>query len=301
MAAAESNTSSMKECYENYILIDTGTNLTNKKFGRDLESVIKRATDAGVQKMIVSGSSIKSSREALRLAHIYPGTLYATAGVHPHDAKSWTEETLDELREVATCAECVAIGECGLDYNRDFSPPDLQQQVFEKQVKLACELKKPLFLHERNAHDDLINILKKHTDSLPMMVIHSFTGTLTQAQTYIKMGVYIGISGYLCKDNSEDGVQALLEAGHLPLENILVESDSPFMYPNARGSKLPANVKEALTDRSLSFLQRYCTFQRNEPCCLPAIVEMIAAFLHKSPEDVALQTAFNALKVFGLS
>uniref|UniRef100_A0A1B6JW33 Deoxyribonuclease TATDN1 n=1 Tax=Homalodisca liturata TaxID=320908 RepID=A0A1B6JW33_9HEMI len=299
MAAADSN--AMKKCYENYILIDTGTNLTNKKFGRDLESVVKRATDAGVQKMVVSGNSIKSSREALRLAHIYPGTLYSTAGVHPHDAKSWTEETLTELRELAACSECVAVGECGLDYNRDFSPADVQQQVFELQVKLACELKKPLFLHERNAHQDLIKILKKYSDSLPLMVIHSFTGSLAQAQTYVQMGIYIGITGYLCKDNAEDGVQAMLEGGHIPLESILVESDSPFMYPNARGSKLPATVKEALTERSLSFLQRYCTFQRNEPCCLPAIVEMIAALLRKSPEDVALQTAFNALKVFGLS
>jgi len=301
MAAADSNSNAMKECYENYILIDTGTNLTNKKFGRDLESVIKRATDAGVQKMVVSGNSIKSSREALRLAHIYPGSLYSTAGVHPHDAKSWTTDTLAELREVAQCVECVAIGECGLDYNRDFSPAHVQQEVFETQVKLACELKKPLFLHERNAHEDLVRILKKHSDSLPSMVIHSFTGTLSQAQTYVQMGIYIGITGYLTKDNAEDGVQMLLEAGHIPLENILVESDAPFMYPNARGSKLPASVKEALTQRSLSFLQRYCTFQRNEPCCLPAIVEMVAALLHKSPEDVALQTSFNALKVFNLS
>uniref|UniRef100_A0A1B6KGF1 Deoxyribonuclease TATDN1 n=1 Tax=Graphocephala atropunctata TaxID=36148 RepID=A0A1B6KGF1_9HEMI len=299
MAAGDSN--AMKKCYENYILIDTGTNLTNKKFGRDLESVVKRATDAGVRKMVVSGNSMKSSREALRLAHIYPGTLYSTAGVHPHDAKSWTDDTLAELREVATCSECVAVGECGLDYNRDFSTPDVQQEVFELQVKLACELKKPLFLHERNAHQDLIKILKKYSDSLPPMVIHSFTGSLAQAQTYVQMGIYIGITGYLCKDNAEDGVQAMLEAGHIPLESILVESDSPFMYPNARGSKLPATVKEALTERSLSFLQRYCTFQRNEPCCLPAIIEMIAALLRKSPEDVALQTAFNALKVFGLS
>uniref|UniRef100_A0A1B6MNI3 Deoxyribonuclease TATDN1 n=1 Tax=Graphocephala atropunctata TaxID=36148 RepID=A0A1B6MNI3_9HEMI len=131
MAAGDSN--AMKKCYENYILIDTGTNLTNKKFGRDLESVVKRATDAGVRKMVVSGNSMKSSREALRLAHIYPGTLYSTAGVHPHDAKSWTDDTLAELREVATCSECVAVGECGLDYNRDFSTPDVQQEVFELQ------------------------------------------------------------------------------------------------------------------------------------------------------------------------
>lgn len=304
MASATSDNkvnASMKQCYENYILVDVGANLTNKKFGRDLESVVKRAKDAGVQKIIVAGSSLRTSREALRLARIYPGTLYSTAGVHPHDAKSWNENSLTELRDIAENLECVAIGECGLDYNRDFSPASVQQQVFEIQVKLACELKKPLFLHERDAHDDLIQILNKFKDSLPPMVIHSFTGNLCQAQAYLQMGMYLGITGYICKDNAEDGIQTILETGVIPLDRLLVQTDSPFMYPNARGSKLPAKVKDALTERSLSFLQRYCTFQRNEPCALPAIVEIIAAFLQKSPEDVALASAFNALKVFGLA
>uniref|UniRef100_A0A1B6E529 Deoxyribonuclease TATDN1 n=1 Tax=Clastoptera arizonana TaxID=38151 RepID=A0A1B6E529_9HEMI len=292
---------SMDKFYENYILVDTGANLTNKKFSRDLESVIKRAKDAGVQKIIVSGSSLKSSREALRLARIYPGTLYSTAGVHPHDAKSWNENSLAELKEIAESSECVAIGECGLDYNRDFSTPDVQKEVFEQQVRLACALKKPLLLHERDAHEDLIDILNTHKDCLPSLVLHSFTGTTNQALVYLQMDMYLGITGYLCKDNAADGIQSFLESRQLPLERLLLETDSPFMYPNARGMKLPTKVKEALTERSLSFLQRYCTFQRNEPCSLPAIVEIVAAFLEKSPEEIALATAFNALKIFGLT
>ncbi|XP_075223222.1 3'-5' ssDNA/RNA exonuclease TatD [Lycorma delicatula] len=300
-ATAIQDNQTMKQCYENYILIDAGANLTNKKFGRDLESVIQRAKDAGVQKMIVPGSSLKSSRESLRLARIYPDTLYSTAGVHPHDAKSWNNDSLAELKSIAECTECVAIGECGLDYNRDFSPPEIQQIVFEKQIELACDLKKPLFIHERDAHDDVVTILSRHKDSLPSVFLHSFTGNCKQAKEYIDMGIYIGITGSLCKDNTEDGVQALLETGTLPLDHLLVETDSPFLYPNARASKLPAYVKEVLTERSVTFLHRYCTFQRNEPCSLPAIVEMVAAFLHKSPEDIALATAFNALKVFGLT
>ncbi|RZF44552.1 hypothetical protein LSTR_LSTR001310 [Laodelphax striatellus] len=300
-AAAVSNAQSMMKCCENYILIDAGANLTNKKFGRDLESVLQRAKDAGVQKMIVPGSSVKSSREALRLARIYPDTIYSTAGVHPHDAKSWTDECLSELRSVADCSECVAIGACGLDYNKDFSSPELQMEAFSKQIELACELKKPLYVHERDAHEDMVRTLAKYRDSLPPVFIHSFSGNAQQARTYVEMGVYLGITGVLCKDNSEKGLQSLLIESGLPLDHLLVETDSPFLYPNARASKLPPHVRDGLTQRSLTFLQRYCTFQRNEPCSLPALVEMVAALLCRSPEDVALATAFNALKVFGLS
>ncbi|XP_071450628.1 3'-5' ssDNA/RNA exonuclease TatD [Hetaerina americana] len=297
----ENSETSMHRCYENYVIVDVGANLTNKKFSRDLDSVIQRAKDAGVKKIMVTGASLKASKEALRLTRIYPGTLYSTAGIHPHDAKSWTDEYDEDLREIGRNTECVAIGECGLDYNRDFSPPEVQREVFEKQVKIACDLRKPLFLHERDAHEDLLKILQKYEDQLPAILIHCFTGTVEQAQKYLEMGFYLGLTGYLCKDKSDSGVRKLLEDGLIPLEKLLVETDAPFMYPNTRASKLPTHVKEALTERSLTFLHRYCTFQRNEPCSLPAIVEMIAAFMKKSPEEVALATAFNALKLFGLT
>lgn len=110
----------MTHCFENYVLVDVGANLTNKKYSRDLDSVIQRAKDSGVQKMIVTGSSLKSSKEALRLTRIYPSIVYSTAGVHPHDAKSWQDpETLEEISSIANNPECVAIGECGLDYNSE--------------------------------------------------------------------------------------------------------------------------------------------------------------------------------------
>nr|CAD7424415.1 unnamed protein product [Timema monikensis] len=254
-----------------------------------------------VQKIMVTGTSLRASKEALRLTRIYPGMLYSTAGVQPHDAKSWEEGYMEELRDVAASPECVAIGVCGLDYNRDFSPPDVQREVFEKQIQLACELHKPLLVHERDSHEDLLEILDKYKDQLPLVVIHSFTGTAEEAQRYLDKGMYIGLTGYLCKDKSDTGVRKLLEDGVIPLERLLVETDSPFMYPNTKASKLPQHVKDGLTKRSLMFLTRYCSFQRNEPCSLPTIVEMIAAFMKKPPEEVALSTAFNALKVFGLS
>ncbi|KAJ8972881.1 hypothetical protein NQ317_015786 [Molorchus minor] len=291
----------MEKCYENYILIDVGANLTNKKYNRDLDSVIQRAKDSGVQKIMVTGTSVKGSKEALRLSRIYPDTLYSTAGIHPHDAKSYTDESWEELRRLAENPECVAIGECGLDYNRNFSEPEDQRTVFRKHLELAIELNKPVFVHERDAHDDLIEILDQYKEKLPPVLVHCFTGSSENALAYLEKGFYIGLTGYLCKDKSDTGVRKLLEDGSIPLERLVVETDAPFMYPNTRASKLPLHVKDGLTERSMTFLHRYCTFQRNEPCSLPAIVEMIAAFMKKKPEEVALATSFNAMKLFGLS
>ncbi|KAI1278038.1 3'-5' ssDNA/RNA exonuclease TatD [Halotydeus destructor] len=284
-----------------YFIVDIGANLTNKKYSRDLDQVVQRAKDSGVQKIMVTGTSLHESKEALRLTRLYPGTLYSTAGIHPHDAKMWTEESYDVLKELAGNVECVAVGECGLDFNRNFSPQDIQLEVFEKQVQLACDLKKPLFVHERDAHEDMVKILSKFEGKLPPTVIHCFTGTTVEAQKYIDMGLYIGLTGYLWKDKSENGVRKILEDRVIPINRLLVETDSPFMYPNTRASKLPEAVKASLTEKSLSFLQRYCTFQRNEPCSLPVTVEMIASYMNMKPEDVAIKTSFNALKIFGLN
>ena len=129
-------------------------------------------------------------------------------GIHPHDAKSWDEDdcfaspsepspTLLSLTELAGSPECVAIGECGLDFNRNFSPPATQLEVFEKQIQLACRLQKPLFLHERDAHDEMVGLLQKYKDkgNLPNCVIHCFCGTVEQANKYLSMGCYIGLTG----------------------------------------------------------------------------------------------------------
>lgn len=169
------------------------------------------------------------------------------------------------------------------------------------QVKIACRLKKPLFIHEREAHDDVVTILKKYKDELAGGVVHCFTGTVDSAKVYLDMGFFIGITGYLCKDKSDNGVRALLQQQLLPMERLLVESDAPYMFANTQAAKLPPEVKENLTERSLMYLNRYCTFQRNEPCALPALVEVVAGLMGKTSEDVALATAFNSLKLFSLS
>ncbi|CAI6355205.1 unnamed protein product [Macrosiphum euphorbiae] len=291
----------IRENYDNYLLIDVGSNMVNKKFSRDLESVLQRAKDSGVQKIIVPCTSLRTSKEALRLARIYPGALYSTAGIHPHEAKSWEDNYYDELRDIAKNPECVAIGICGLDYNKDFSSPDIQRKVFELQISLAKEIKKPIMLHQKGAHEDFLRILKTHLPLELPAILHSFTGSFEEATDYINLGMYIGITGGLCKDSSGSGIKKLLSAGTLTLDRILVQSDSPFMYPNARAANLTDALKSSLTQRSLGFLQRYCTFHRNEPCSLPILVELLAGFIGKKPDEVALATSINALKIFGMS
>jgi TatD DNase family protein len=295
----------------NYILVDIGANLTNKKYLRDQDSVVQRAKDSGVKKIICSGFNVNVSKEALRLTRIYPDVIFSTAGIHPHDAKSWDSDSEVELEKLCQNSECVAVGECGLDFNRNFSPPDVQLEVFEKQVQLACKLRKPMFLHERDAHTDMVRILQKYsaTDNganvLPLdlskCVIHCFTGTVDQAKTYLGMGLYIGITGYIWKDKGDNGVRKLLTDNLIPLDRLLVETDAPFMYPNTRSAKLSADIKQILSQKAFNFLNRYCTFQRNEPCSLPATVELISSLMEKSPEEVAMATTYNAVKIFGLT
>lgn len=285
-----------------YMLVDIGANLTNKKFARDLDGVIQRAKDSGVSKIMVTGASVQGSKDALRLTRLYPGSLYSTAGLHPHDAKSWIDGvSYNQLKQLLTNPEVVAVGECGLDFNRNFSPPETQLEVFEKQVQLAIEVKKPLFVHERDAHTELMSILTKYLNKLPPTVIHCFTGNKEQVQTYLSNGFYIGLTGFLWKDKSADGVRSILESKLIPLNRLLVETDAPFMYPNTRAASIPDSVKKSLTEHSTNFHQRYCTFQRNEPCSLPVTVEIISAFMGLKPEEVALRTTFNAVKLFGLN
>ncbi|KRZ32547.1 Tat-linked quality control protein TatD [Trichinella pseudospiralis] len=222
------------------------------------------------------------------------------ASIHPHDAKHFNDESIAELEKLALEPECVAIGECGLDFNRNFSPQESQLTAFEAQVQLACKLKKTMFIHERDAHSALVEILKKYSLLITYAVVHCFTGTAEEAKTYLDMGLYIGLTGSLWKDKLEFGVQYALRQGIIPLNRLLVETDSPYMYPNIKAKKLPKEVKEKVSPHALQFLH-HCSFQRNEPCALPTVVELIAAFSGVSVDDVAINTTLNAVRLFGLT
>lgn len=260
-------------------LVDIGVNLTHRSFDRDRDQVIARANHAGVRTLVLTGTSVAGSRAAADLARTRPGTLSATAGIHPHHAKDYPvlEAAIAELR--ALCAEegVVAVGECGLDFNRSFSPHDVQERVFEAQLELAASLKKPLFMHERDASARFTAILKKHRALISRGVVHCFTGTEAELANYLALDLHIGITGWICDERR--GKQLFDLTHKIPLDRLMIETDAPFLYPR----NLPARA-----DR------------RNEPAFLPSVLEFVARAYRKSPEEIALATTATARAFFGL-
>ena len=181
-------------------LVDIGINLGHDSFAADRESVIARAHAAGVVQMIITGASVSGSRHAIALARAAPGRHFATAGIHPHHATELDQERLAEIETLARQPEVVAVGECGLDYFRDLSPRAVQQRAFHLQLELAARLGKPVFLHEREAHDDFVGIVREHRRLLVGGVAHCFTGSAEQLRRYLDLDLAIGITGWICDE-----------------------------------------------------------------------------------------------------
>jgi TatD DNase family protein len=257
-------------------IVDIGINLMHKSFNVDRDDVLKRARTAGVTQLVVTGTSARSSEDAADFASRYPGMLYATAGVHPHDSQRCTPATIATLRKLAARPEVVAIGECGLDYNRDFSPRDVQDRWFEAQVQLACDLGMPLFLHEREAHRRFVEILS-NAGRPGKAVVHCFTGNAAELDTYLEMGFYIGITGWICDDRRGYHLRELLS--RIPLNRLMLETDAPFLSPR---DMRPQS-------------------KRNEPGYLPHILRAVAKAMKKLPEEVANGTTQTAREFFGLA
>ncbi|MFY9225499.1 MAG: TatD family hydrolase [Blastocatellia bacterium] len=259
-------------------LVDIGVNLVHRSFDTDRADLINRAVNVGVSVMIITGTNIAASHKAQKLASQYPSVLYSTAGIHPHNARECNEQTLSNLRSLLQKKEVVAVGECGLDYNRDFSPRPVQDKWFEAQIQLACELKKPLFLHERDAHQRFVEILKSHQNQLDKVVVHCFTGNGHELKVYLDMGFYIGITGWICDERRGRHLQDLVKK--IPLDKLMLETDAPFLTPRDLNPKPKDN--------------------RNEPSFLLHISNSIAKLLGKSQVEIAQITTNNAEQFFNL-
>lgn len=260
-------------------LIDIGANLTSKSFRHDLPSVIERAVAAGVHSLIVTGTSLAVSRAAVDLAEQPAGAaLFATAGVHPHHAVEATADWLAELRALAGRGRVVALGECGLDFNRNFSPEADQLRCFRAQLELAAELRLPVFLHERDAHDAFLGILRQHRMHLAGAVVHCFTGTRAQLDAYLSLDLHIGITGWVCDDRRGRDLFDLMPA--IPHDRLMIETDAPYL--------LPRNMPSLPRDR------------RNEPAFLPYVLKAVAAARGEDPAVTAAATTATARAFFGL-
>ena len=264
-------------------LIDIGANLTHDSFDHDRDAVLQRARDAGVVQMMVTGASREHSPKALALAQAHPGFLYATAGVHPHHAVEYTEECDAEMRALHTHPEVVAVGECGLDYFRDFSPRPAQRRAFERQLQIAVDLAvdgvgKPLFLHQRDAHDDFMAVMKNFDGKLGAAVVHCFTGSRKEMFDYLDQDWHIGITGWLCDERRGLHLRELVPS--IPANRLMIETDAPYL--------LPRTVKPQPSHR------------RNEPMYLAHIVEELARDRGESAEATAAATTATARAFFRL-
>jgi TatD DNase family protein len=259
-------------------LIDIGCNLTHDSFDKDRDAVIERAHEAGVVQMVVTGASKDGSRAALELASEHPGELFSTAGVHPHRASDFDDGTERLLRELSQQPGVVAVGETGLDYFRDFSPRDVQRDVFQKQLQIGIDTGLPLFLHLRDAHGDFHAILKEVRDRLSHVVVHCFTGNREELHDYLDLDCHIGITGWICDERRGSHMKEFLK--DIPLNRLMVETDAPYLKPR----NLKPRVKT----------------HRNEPRWLPWIVGTLAAVREEHPGLVAEQTTANARAFFRL-
>ncbi|PCJ28721.1 MAG: hydrolase TatD [SAR86 cluster bacterium] len=259
-------------------LVDIGANLTHESFSHDLDEVISSAESAGVNHIILTGTDLESSQAAHQLGLKYPKYFSSTAGFHPHVAASLTDSNMEQIRQIASEPQVVAVGETGLDFNRNFSPKQEQLESFEQHLQLAADLQKPVFLHQRDAHDDFYRLLVKYRPKLVGGVVHCFTDSEQALMSYLDQDMYIGITGWICDERRGSSLQQMV--AKIPRERLLIETDAPYLLPRT------------LRPRPKS--------RRNEPKYLPEVLNTIAQHTGRSVESIALDTYDNARRLFAL-
>ncbi|MBK8285642.1 MAG: TatD family hydrolase [Ahniella sp.] len=258
--------------------IDIGANLGHESFNHDLDAVLDRARAAQVAQLVLTGASVDGARRALEIASTRPGFLFATAGLHPHHAADFNGETEDAFLDLLKAPEMVAVGETGLDYFRDLSPRTAQIFAFERHLEWAHRLDKPLFLHQRDAHDDFFACLKAVRDQVGDVVVHCFTDERRALFDYLDLDCHIGITGWICDERR--GRHLLELVPHIPANRLLIETDAPYLMPRDLPTK--------------------SSHRRNEPMYLAHIAAAIARARQEPLERLAATTTENARRFFRL-
>ena len=257
-------------------MIDIGANLTNKRFENDIDQVLANALQADVENIIITGTDIFNSTQALQLCNRYP-FLYSTAGVHPHAASAFDKHSLTCLRYLLDQPQVVAVGETGLDFNRNFSTKEQQIYAFEQQLELAIETNMPVFLHEREAFETQYRILEPLTKHLKDAVVHCFTGNQHALEAYLQLGFYIGITGWICDERRGQELQSIIDI--IPNNRLLIETDSPYLTPRT----LTGKKKKA----------------KNQPANLSHIAQKIGDIRGQTLSEICKMTTDNSRRLFG--
>ena len=259
-------------------LVDIGANLGHESFDRDREQVLARAREAGVAQIVVTGASEAESATALAVARTAPGMLFSTAGVHPHHAREWRSGSTAALERLAVEPEVIAIGETGLDFNRDFSPRPDQERAFEAHLELAAGLGLPVFLHERDAHERFLAIVSRWRARLERAVIHCFTGDGAALDAYLDLDLHVGVTGWICDERRGLHLRGIVD--RIPLDRLMIETDAPYLLPRDLVPKPKT--------------------RRNEPMHLPHILRAVAVAAGVEAETLAQSTSATARCFFGL-
>ena len=260
--------------------IDIGVNLTGSSFKKDVSQVIERAQHAGVEQMVVTGTDGSHSEQAIALTERYESTCYATVGLHPHHASDYSNDLDSELREMLAHKNVVAVGECGLDFNRNFSTRHEQIRAFEAQLEIAIDLQKPVFLHQRDAHDDFIAMIKSCRSDMGQLVAHCFTGSIEEVNDFVTLDMYIGVTGWICDERRGASLQQAVK--HIPLDRVMLETDAPYL--------LPRDLQNKPVDKN-----------RNEPCYLPHIAKAVARHMEVEEEQLITAAYRNSCEFFKLN
>lgn len=262
-------------------MIDIGANLAHDSFDDDRGLVLERARQSGVEAIVITGSSVDSNAAAADIAaatdRAWPECYYST-GVHPHHADDYDADMHATLARQMACDDVVAAGECGLDYFRNYAQHDAQAHAFASQLGLAIDNELPVFLHQRDAHEDFLGVLKPRLAELPRAVAHCFTAGERELHDYLALDLYIGITGWVCDERR--GSHLLELVGDIPADRLMVETDAPYLLPRSLRPKPKT--------------------RRNEPCWLGEVVRTVADARGESPEELARQTSVNARRFFDL-
>ena len=253
-----------------YRITDTHAHYDNKQFNPDRKELLSSVAASGIEAIINVGCSFRSSKESIALAEAYP-FIYATVGVHPHDAKSLSDKELTKLEAMAAHEKVVAYGEIGLDFFHNFSPPNVQRHWFKEQLQLVASLDLPVVIHSRDSAEETFSMIEK--SPLRRGVIHSFSGDVMLAWNYANMGFHLGIGGPITFDKTRR-LQNVVDA--LPLKKILLETDCPYLTPAPYRGK------------------------RNISSYLTYVVDAIAEIKGITTEEVCVQTTANAQDLFGI-
>ena len=256
--------------------IDIACNFTHDSFKHNLDEVLNNAEHAGVDKFVLLCASMADIDPIKVIQNNTPEKFFISAGIHPHNATEILEINYDALLKKLKSINPNAIGETGLDYFRNISPPDIQKKSFGMHIEIAKELSLPLYLHQRDAHSDFIRIIKENISNFPRFVVHCFTGTQAELDEYLELGAYIGLTGWIC--DAKRNIDLRKSIKNIPIEKMMIETDSPYLIPKNLIVKPKKNI--------------------NEPKYLPHIANEICELTGYELEELKLATSNNAIKFF---